>query len=261
MAYVYGFLFFCLGAVLASFVGVLTGRRATGESIVRGRSRCDACGAQLSGRMLVPIVSYVSYGGRAQCCSARIPARSTIAELLLGALFALSYATFGFASSLPFFLASLVMLLALVEYDLAHQILPPSFLAAFATAAALAGFLSAPFASFLSAAAAGAVFAAFFAALHYGSQGRLMGFSDIPLVFALALLSASATVAYAGFVFAFWIGAVIGIIVLLGRPAGSRMGVEVPFAPFLAAGFLLAIFTQWNPLTMVAAVLARLMGV
>jgi prepilin signal peptidase PulO-like enzyme (type II secretory pathway) len=35
--------------------------------------------------------------------------------------------------------------------------------------------------------------------------------------------------------------------VLLGRPRGSRMGVEVPFAPYLAAGFLLAYFTEWNP--------------
>jgi len=26
------------------------------------------------------------------------------------------------------------------------------------------------------------------------------------------------------------------------------MGIEVPFVPFLAAGYLLAFFTQWNPL-------------
>jgi prepilin signal peptidase PulO-like enzyme (type II secretory pathway) len=30
------------------------------------------------------------------------------------------------------------------------------------------------------------------------------------------------------------------------------MGVEVPFAPFLAAGFLLAYFTAWNPFTLIA---------
>ena len=33
------------------------------------------------------------------------------------------------------------------------------------------------------------------------------------------------------------------------------MGVEVPFAPFLAAGFLLAYFTQWNPFTVIEALL------
>jgi prepilin signal peptidase PulO-like enzyme (type II secretory pathway) len=26
------------------------------------------------------------------------------------------------------------------------------------------------------------------------------------------------------------------------------MGIEVPFVPFLALGYLLAFFTQWNPL-------------
>jgi prepilin signal peptidase PulO-like enzyme (type II secretory pathway) len=84
-----------------------------------------------------------------------------------------------------------------------------------------------------------------FFALHYVSGGRLMGFSDAPLVFALALLVGPAAIP--GFAFSFWIGAVVGIFLLLGRPAGSRMGVEVPLAPFLAAGFLLAYFTSWNP--------------
>ena len=78
-----------------------------------------------------------------------------------------------------------------------------------------------------------------------------MGLADTPLVFGLALLVGSA--ALSGFVFSFWIGAVIGILILLRRPAGTRMGVEVPFAPFLAAGFLLAYFTQWNPFTFIAS--------
>jgi prepilin signal peptidase PulO-like enzyme (type II secretory pathway) len=34
---------------------------------------------------------------------------------------------------------------------------------------------------------------------------------------------------------------------LVGRPKGHRMGIEVPFVPFLAVGFLLAYFTQWTP--------------
>jgi prepilin signal peptidase PulO-like enzyme (type II secretory pathway) len=37
------------------------------------------------------------------------------------------------------------------------------------------------------------------------------------------------------------------------RPKGSRIGVEVPFAPFLAAGFILAYVTQWNPFLFIAA--------
>ena len=78
-----------------------------------------------------------------------------------------------------------------------------------------------------------------------------MGFADAPLAFGLALLTGS--VALTGFVFSFWIGAAVGIVLLARRPSGSRMGVEVPFAPFLASGFLLAFFTQWNLFSYVMA--------
>jgi prepilin signal peptidase PulO-like enzyme (type II secretory pathway) len=241
-----GAAFFALGAVIASFVGVLVVRRATGESVVAGRSRCDACAAPLAAHALLPIVSYLGSGGRARCCGARVSVLAPLSELLLGALFVLAYGALGMSAALPFFLLSLSALLALVEYDLMHQILPPSFLAVFALSAAFAGFLSAPSrAAFMHSALVAALMGALFLALHYGSRGRLMGFSDAPLVFALALLVGGAAIP--GFAFSFWIGAVIGIFLLWGRPAGSRMGIEVPLAPFLAAGFLLAYFTSWNP--------------
>ena len=78
-----------------------------------------------------------------------------------------------------------------------------------------------------------------------------MGLADAPLAFGLSVLTGSTAVS--GFVFSFWVGAVIGIVLLLRRPRGSRMVVEVPFAPFLAIGFLLAYFTQWNLFALVAA--------
>ncbi|MEK7114080.1 MAG: hypothetical protein AAB850_00830, partial [Patescibacteria group bacterium] len=93
--------------------------------------------------------------------------------------------------------------------------------------------------------------AASLALIHYFSRGRAMGLADTPLSFGLALLVGQA--ALPGFVFSFWIGALVGIVLLFRRPVGSRMGGEVPFAPFLAAGFLLAYFTQWNPFIFVAA--------
>jgi prepilin signal peptidase PulO-like enzyme (type II secretory pathway) len=53
--------------------------------------------------------------------------------------------------------------------------------------------------------------------------------------------------AFVGLVFSFWVGAVIGIGILVLRRGGPTMGIEVPFVPFLAVGYLLAFFTQWNP--------------
>ncbi len=238
--------FFALGAVIASFVGLVVARYATGGKIVSGRSHCDACGVVLSPRALVPMFSYMLSSGRARCCGTRLAPSAPIAEAALGTLFALAYHALGLSPALPFFLVALAALLAMVEYDLAHQIIPPPFLAVFTASAAAAGIFSAssPHAFAVSALTA-LSFAAFFALLTLLSRGRLMGLADAPTVFALALLVGDSAVP--GFVFSFWIGAVIGIGMLYGRPRGSRMGIEVPLVPFLAAGFLLAYFTQWNP--------------
>ena len=244
---------FALGAIIASFVGVVVARYATGQSIVSGRSRCDACGAPLSGLALVPILSYAFLRGRARCCGARVSPFSTIAEALLGTLYVLLYGVFGLTLTLLVFALAITALLALVEYDLMHQIVPPPFLAVFMLFAVLAGYLSAPtLAAFGLAALVALVMGVLFALLHFLSGGRLMGLSDAPVVFALALMTGPAAIP--GFAFSFWIGAVIGIGILLARPAGSRMGIEVPLVPFLAAGFLLAFFTAWNPFSFVALI-------
>jgi len=84
-----------------------------------------------------------------------------------------------------------------------------------------------------------------------------MGLADAPLAAGLALLVGHA--ALPGFLFSFWIGAGVGIVLLAMAPRGSRMGIEVPFAPFLAAGFLLAYFTQWDPLALTTTLTNLLM--
>ena len=164
----------------------------------------------------------------------------------------LSYLAIDPFGALPLMLLSLSLLLALVLYDLRHQILPPLLLAAFVLTSAVTGYVLAPsLTSFASSLLSALLIGLSLALVHLLSRGRAMGLSDAPLAFGLALLVGPA--ALPGFLFSFWIGAVIGIAVLVRRPRGSRIGVEVPFAPYLAAGFLLAYFTQWNPFIFVAA--------
>ncbi|MFZ2501011.1 MAG: prepilin peptidase [Minisyncoccia bacterium] len=248
MTFAISFVFFAFGAIIASFIGVLVARLHTGQSFFVGRSRCDVCDIPLNSFSLAPIISFVVSRGRAQCCDARISLLAPASEVTLGVLFSLAYLTIGFSASLPLMLFSLSTLLALVLYDLAHQILPSSLLWIFVFVSAVTGFFGAPSLTYFSE----TLFIAFcialsLAAIHFFSRGRAMGFADAPLALGLSLLVGP--VALTGFVFSFWIGSVIGIVLLLQRPRGSRMGVEVPFAPFLAAGFLLAYFTQWNLFT------------
>lgn len=244
--------FFVLGAIVASFIGVVVARLNTGQSFLVGRSRCDACDMPLPPRALVPILSYAAARGRAGCCGARVSLVAPFTEAFLGGLFVLAYLTLGFTIALPFMCTALALLLALVLYDLAHQILPPPLLYGFVAASLLSGYLSSPsFGAFSHILLVAFLIALSLAAIHVFSRGRAMGFADAPLAFGLSMLVGTA--AFPGFIFSFWIGAVIGIALLLRRPRGSRMGVEVPFAPFLAAGFLLAYFTQWNPFTLIMA--------
>ncbi len=240
-------LFFVLGAIIASFVGVIVGRYGTEQSILWGRSRCDACGTPLPWWALVPVVSYLIVRGRAHCCGARISFIAPVSEIVLGGLFVCTALKLGLMPALPFALLALSALLALVLYDLAHQILPQVFLGVFIGATLAAALLEAPSRQALgtSLVVAGSIALALFA-LYAASRGRAVGLADAPLALGLALLVGPS--ALPGFLFSFWIGAVIGIIILARRPAGSRMGIEVPFAPFLAAGFLLAyFFISWNP--------------
>jgi leader peptidase (prepilin peptidase) / N-methyltransferase len=243
--------FFLLGAIVASFMGVVAARLSTGQSFLTGHSRCDACGAPLSPFALIPILSYLVARGRAQCCGARISSIAPLSELLLGCLFALAYVRLGLTLALALMLIALALLLALVLYDLAHQILPSSLLYPFVVVSAVTGYLSAASTrDFIGVLLVALLIAGSLALLHIFSRGRAMGLADAPLALALALLTGSA--ALTGFVFSFWVGAVVGIVLLAKRPVGSRIGVEVPFAPFLACGFLLAYFTQWNLFTYIS---------
>jgi len=252
MAIIVSIALFALGTVVASFVGVVVARLNTGQGFVFGRSHCDACNKPLPPSALVPVISYVASRGRSRCCGAFLSPVSPLTELLLGGLFAITYHALGFSFALLSFLLSLSLLLSLVLYDLMHQILPPPLLAIFVAMCAVTCLLLEPnFSALLDTFLVALSIALFLALIHVFSRGRAMGLSDAPLAFGLALLVGPA--AFSGFIFSFWIGAVIGIVILFSRPRGSRIGVEVPFAPFLAAGFLLAYYTQWNIFTIAAA--------
>lgn len=251
MQLVFDFSFFLLGAVIASFAGVVAARLNTGQGFLTGRSRCDACGKELAPRSLFPIVSFVMSWGRAVCCGARISFWSPITEGVLGVLFVLSYHALGLSAALLLQCIALSLLLALVLYDFAHQILPTALLYPFVGVAILLAYVND--AAFVQTFLIASAIAGSLVLVHILSRGRAMGLADAPLAFGLSMLGGASAVS--GFVFSFWIGAVIGIVLLARRPHGSRMNSEVPFAPFLAAGFLLAYFTQWNPFIFVASLM------
>lgn len=241
---------FFLGAIVASFISVLAERVNTGQSWIQGRSRCNSCNEFLGVLDLVPVLSWVSTVGRCRHCSARVPWIYTASELVLGALFVLAYAKAGLSPVLMALLLFLAVLAFVVLYDLRHTVVPlvaSLLLIALALLVALLSSFSTVHLG-LTLLVAGGIALLFFL-LHALSGGRAMGLGDAPVALALALL-VGPSLAFAGLLFSFWIGAVVGIAILVRHPKGHRMGIEVPFVPFLAAGYLLALFTQWNPLSL-----------
>lgn len=117
-----------LGLVAGSFVGALATRWPRGESVARGRSRCDACGRTLHPLELVPLLSFVVRRGRCRACGAPIAPDHLWAELggaAVGASAALLAPSL--APSWPTALAAALLgwtLLALALIDARHLWLP-----------------------------------------------------------------------------------------------------------------------------------------
>ena len=154
----------------------------------------------------------------------------------------------GLSLSLLLFLIIASVLAFIVLYDLRHTVVPVFASNALLVLCLVYALLAARDASSLGLTLLMAGLIGLFFFLAYAvSRGRAMGLGDAPVALSLALL-VGGTLALPGFLFSFWIGGIVGIAILVSRPKGRRMGIEVPFVPFLAAGYLLAFFTQWNPL-------------
>lgn len=272
--------FFILGSIIGSFLNVVLFRYNTGRGI-GGRSKCFSCRRTLSAIDLVPILSYVAFGGKCRTCKSRISMQYPAVELLTAILFASSYALYApllflnptlFACKLIFALVVMSLLVLITVYDIRHKIIPDAFAFLFAGVSFVAMFVSvgmhgeifmlAPGFAHLF---AGVILAFPFYFLWLISRGTWMGLGDAKLALGIGWflgLSAGAT----AIVYGFWIGAAVSILLLALQKAQSRnieggketklfgiikipslsMKSEVPFAPFLILGLLIVFFFKYN---------------
>ena len=118
-----------LGLVMGSFLNCWAYRLSREESVVKGRSRCPACGHELGVPDLIPVLSYVFLRGQCRYCKQRLAPRYILAELLCATYF-LSV-VWHFDVSLKalqyLILGSLLFCAALV--DLESQIIPDRLIA------------------------------------------------------------------------------------------------------------------------------------
>jgi leader peptidase (prepilin peptidase)/N-methyltransferase len=118
-----------LGAIIGSFLNVVIFRLPREESIVFPNSRCPQCSTAIHAYDNIPVISYLLLRGRCRTCSASISARYPAVEALTGILFVAvflhdAFARNGPTAALPFDLAFVSALVALIFIDAEHMILP-----------------------------------------------------------------------------------------------------------------------------------------
>lgn len=234
-----------LGLSAGSFVGVLVDRVPDGASI-GGRSRCDACGRQLSARDLVPVASWLLSRRRCRTCRAPVTWRWTAIEIGSAALAVASVLAFGSTFRAVFVGAFLILLLGLTIIDLDHRRLPNAIVYPASIAAAVlvgvADLVGAEL-SLGTGLLGGLAFGGGLLVVAVASRGG-MGFGDVKLAGLIGLVVGSidlgSVIVAAGA--AISIGGIAAIVALLG---GADRKTALPFGPMLAAGALVGIL--WGP--------------
>lgn len=258
------FIFGLFGLVVGSFLNVVILR--FGEKRLGGRSECPSCKRELSWYDLIPVLSWIALRGRCRTCAASISIQYPLVEAATATFFALigSLVLPILATLAALFVIS--FLICIFVYDLYHKLIPDLWVWLFC-AASLAFAFSISYQLSATSFLAGPIAALpilFLWALSWpftGSPGMWMGFGDVKLALGIGWLLPLPTIiglplGLVAIFFAFIIGAVISILILLplpyilatcgirvkGERNGYTMGSEVPFGPFLITSCVLVWF-------------------
>ncbi|MDP3727109.1 MAG: prepilin peptidase [bacterium] len=252
-----------LGLATGSFLTVVIRRTGTRSTIVWGRSRCPQCRRTLRWFELLPILSFLLQRGRCRSCRRPISPLYPVVEFLCAFLFvALAVAVVRGVISPPPFSTDAVagtlgtqvlwflyyaffsaLAIAISAYDFERGLIPLALVRPLLVVGAGGALIRLAAGGggrevFALAAFAGAVFVLFWG-LWFFSAGRAMGRGDADVALAIALVLGPAA-ALTGLLFAFWIGAILGILLVSVRRLGWSS--EIPFAPFLFGGAIAALF-------------------
>ena len=242
-----------LGLLVGSFLNVVIHRVPRKESVIRPRSHCPGCGTMIAERDNVPVVSWLLLHGRCRTCGEPISIRYPAVELLTGVVFAALGLRFGADWALPAYLVLAGSLIAVSAVDLERFIVPNRILVAtLALGVPLLGL-----AVLLDGTGHDAAMALAGAAIGFGLLlvinlvvPRGMGMGDVKLAGVLGLWLGYLDLGHVflGLFLGFLLGSLGGAL-LIATGLRSRKD-HIPFAPFLAAGALLAIlvgapFLDW----------------
>jgi leader peptidase (prepilin peptidase)/N-methyltransferase len=228
-------LLFVPGLAVGSFLGVVAARVPLRRSIVRPGSACMSCETPIRWYDNVPVLSYALLRGRCRRCGTRIPPRDLAIELTTALLLVGCVLEFGLTARALSAAIGCAALVVATATDLERRIVPNRVVLPAAAAVLVLQTVFYPSPQW----ALGAVGAAgflFLAALAYPGG---MGMGDVKLVFLIGALLGKTTPV--GIMLGLLL-ALIPSVVLIARHGSGARRLAIPFAPFLAAGAVIALF-------------------
>jgi len=211
-------------------------------NLVVPRSRCPACGKQITAWQNIPVLSYLFLGAQCANCKASISLRYPLVEFLTAVLAAICAWHFGFGWEALMAIALTFALVAISLIDVDHQIIPDSIVVPLVWAGLLMSL-------FHPLAGADTLFVAPQEAI----IGALAGYLSLWGVYQLfKLVTGKEGMGYGDFKLLAALGAWLGwgslhIIILLSAVVGAIIGIAMivfrgrdrqlpfPFGPYLAA--------------------------
>jgi leader peptidase (prepilin peptidase)/N-methyltransferase len=228
-------LVFVPGLALGSFLGVVAARVPLRRSIVRPGSECMSCETPISWYDNVPVLSYALLRGRCRRCGVRIPPRDLAIELATALLLVGCVLDFGVSAKSAAAAIGCGTFVVVTATDLERRIVPNRVVlpAAAAVLALQTAFHPSPEWALGAVGASGFLFLAAFA--YPGG----MGMGDVKLALLIgALLGRTTPVAI-------MLGLLLALVpsaVLIARNGLGARKSAIPFAPFLVAGAVIALF-------------------
>ena len=241
-----GFMVFVFGAILGSFLNVCILRIPLGQSIVRPPSRCSACGLKLPGHLNLPVLGYFLLHGKARCCGAHLDSRDPLVEAGMAVFCTALW--FVYPPQLFFVYTLLVAGLIIASgIDLDYLVIPDALTIGGVVIGICLSYLipelqdredrvNAMIFSSLSAALAGGLLWLVARIASWLLQKEAMGIGDAKLLAALGAFLGWPSLPFILAVSSM-LGTVVGIGILL--PRKRKLGVKVPYGPYLALAALL----------------------
>jgi leader peptidase (prepilin peptidase)/N-methyltransferase len=227
-----------MGALFGSFLNVVAYRLPRRESLVKPRSRCPSCGAQIRPYDNVPVLSWLLLRGHCRNCSARISPRYPLVEATTALLCAGAVLSNDTAAGIALSAVLILLLVPAALIDLEYRIIPNTLTGAGALLALGLGTALDPSGEPTRLIAGGAA-AGFLliAALAYPGG---MGMGDVKLAGVMGLFLGTAVAP--AILIALLSGVLAGAVIAARKGASTARKTAVPFGPFLAFGGIVAIF-------------------